>query len=410
MRKKRVLALGVALLVAAGVYAWRAGRGKLPEVRVAKAEVRLFEDKVLVQGRVEAENEQDVVAPFAARLERLEVREGTPVAPGSLLGELASEDLEDRLREAAAAVEVAEAELAAARRPASAAEVRAAEAALAAARLEAEAARKKRERYAFLRAQGAVPEAEYEAVEATAERALAELRAAEARLSSLQNPSPQELRVREARLAQARAAYESARRQLEEARLVAPVRGVVLAVFARPGDFLQPGAPVVRVGDPGKLRVVAALGEQDAAGVKAGQEARVQWVGAPERVFKGRVLLVAPAVEEEPGEGGERVVKAYLEPEDGSRLPPGATVDVYIYRVPPRRAVLVPNDALLREGGRSYVWVVRGDRVWRREVVPGGANELYTEVRKGLRGGELVVLSPPGLRDGQEVRLAGVKK
>ena len=68
-------------------------------------------------------------------------------------------------------------------------------------------------------------------------------------------------------------------------------------------------------------------------------------------------------------------------------------------------AVLVPP-AAVREGGR--VFVVEEGRARARAVRLGVQGPQAVEVRSGLLAGEVVVLDPPpGLGDGQAVRLRG---
>jgi multidrug efflux pump subunit AcrA (membrane-fusion protein) len=68
--------------------------------------------------------------------------------------------------------------------------------------------------------------------------------------------------------------------------------------------------------------------------------------------------------------------------------------------------VFVPAADVRDEAGRQVVWVVRGDRVERREVVAGPVTGDRREIRSGLSGGEQVVVAgAEGLEDGARVRV-----
>jgi multidrug efflux pump subunit AcrA (membrane-fusion protein) len=68
----------------------------------------------------------------------------------------------------------------------------------------------------------------------------------------------------------------------------------------------------------------------------------------------------------------------------------------------------VPESALLREGERSWVWLVRDGRVERRELRVGAAADGRVPVDEGLAGGDVVVVDPPKrLREGAAVSLEG---
>lgn len=333
--------------------------------------------------------------------------EGDRVAEGQVLFELDTFEQENRVREAEAALKVAEAELARAQKPARPEEVAAAEAEYDWLQTQAENARRNYERYRYLFEQGAVPAAEFEAAEASYRKAEADLKAAASRLERLRSGDPEEIRVIAARVEQARASLQSARALLEKGQLRAPGGGIVLQKYADEGDYLQPGSPVLTIGDPENLQVVADLSEQDVAGVTPGQEVEVRWAGDPGKIYRGEVASVAPGVTRGTMRENENVVKVYITlKEVGTGLKPGANVDLTIYRVRPRRSLLVPNEAVIELDGKKAVFVVEGRKARRRAVDVGHSNELYTEIKSGVKAGELVVLAPEGLQDGQQVRVS----
>ena len=402
------LVLGGLLLTVAVITAavWRGFHGAAAEVKVAVAEERLFEDKVLAAGEVETTRRAVVVAPFAGRLLSLKAQEGDSVTAGQVLGELDAADVKDQVKEAEAALAAAEAELAAALEPGTPVEIAQAEAALAAAKAAAEAAAKKLERYHYLFEQEAASQAELEAAEIEYEQARAEMAAAEARLKGLTEADERTLAVYRARVRQALAAAESARRLLEKARLTAPIAGTVLETRVKEGDYLQPGTPVLTIGDPAQLQVVAELSEQDVRGIAPGQEVEIRWIGDPEKTWEGEVFRVAPAVTKKLEREVEKIVRVYVTLKEGGLLP-GATVDTVIHRVKPHEALLVPTEAVVEVDGKKVIFTVERGKARKRTVTAGGANELYTVIRQGLEAGAMVILDPEELKDGQPVRATG---
>jgi hypothetical protein len=68
--------------------------------------------------------------------------------------------------------------------------------------------------------------------------------------------------------------------------------------------------------------------------------------------------------------------------------------------------VLVPGEALVRDGATTRVWVVESGKLASREVVLGREQGDRFEVERGLSGGESVVLAPSGsLQSGAKVRI-----
>ena len=86
-------------------------------------------------------------------------------------------------------------------------------------------------------------------------------------------------------------------------------------------------------------------------------------------------------------------------------LLPGTSADVEVILDSRADVLRVPTPALL-EGSRAYV--VAGGRIAERTISPGLKNWDWTEVRSGLKPGDLVVtsLDLQGLTPGREVRVA----
>jgi hypothetical protein len=73
--------------------------------------------------------------------------------------------------------------------------------------------------------------------------------------------------------------------------------------------------------------------------------------------------------------------------------------------VAPRR-VMVPSAAVGQGSEGARVWVVENGRVSARAVDVGATRGDQVEIRRGLNGGESIVLgAPAGLKDGARVRV-----
>lgn len=225
---------------------------------------------------------------------------------------------------------------------------------------------------------------------ATAQSALASAQAA------------QEVRLRELESAQAALIQPG----LDEGRgtgccieVRAPVNGRVLRIMVESEQVVQPGTPLVEVGDPGRLEVVVDLLSRDAVRVEPGAPAIVDGWGGP--ALQGRVVRVEPTaftrvsalgIEEQ----RVRTVIALLEPEAyRGRLGHNFRVVARISVWQADDVVQVPLGALFREGGEWAVFVVDGeDRARTRRVALGERTMQTAQVLEGLEPGERVVLHP----------------
>jgi multidrug resistance efflux pump len=129
----------------------------------------------------------------------------------------------------------------------------------------------------------------------------AALALAEARLADLlAGPTPEEITVAEARLHLAQAQEQALRHQMERLQILAPAGGVVLARLVEPGETVQPGVALLRLGDLTQLRLVLYVPEPRLGEVKLGQQVQVTVDAYPSRTFAGRVQRIADQAEYTP--------------------------------------------------------------------------------------------------------------
>ena len=394
MKKKIAVVLGLALIVAVIVGAViKSNSESVVEVKTAEAKTMEYEDKVLATGKVEVLGSVDVASTLTvpAKL-ALKVEEGDQVSKGQVLAELDVTEQKQQLADAEKALDAAESALANAKKVKD--EAAAAQKKLAAAQQKLETVQKLVAENKASQEELAAAQQEFAAAQQA--QSAAEMKAQFTDISSL-----------EMQVEQARSAVDTARSAVEKGKIKSPIDGVVLQVHVKSGSYAQMGAPILTVGNPDQLQVVANLSEQDIRGVKTGQEVEVRWAGAPEQVVKGKVDRIAPTVSSPEMGQTETYIKVYITIDDGAALKPGATVDVVIYRVKPRQSLLIPNEAITEEGETKSVFVVDNGTAKKVTVQTGHSNELYTEINGGIKANTKVVLEPKDIKDGQKVRLTG---
>jgi multidrug efflux pump subunit AcrA (membrane-fusion protein) len=93
--------VGAVLIIAVvAVSAHRALSAPTVNVKTAVVEMRIFEDDALVTATVESLQQEQIVAPFNARLVRYDVAEGDRFSAGQVLAEMDIGDVEKQAREA----------------------------------------------------------------------------------------------------------------------------------------------------------------------------------------------------------------------------------------------------------------------------------------------------------------------
>jgi HlyD family secretion protein len=337
-----------------------------------------------------------VSAPVAGRVLRIELEPGDRVDRGDVVARLDAAPpplLDARSRdEAEAAVARARAALGAAQ----ADEQRAREA-LAQAQREFERAQR-------LAAGGALPAQERDVRETdlrlageaantaayAAKAAAAELRAAEAHAAS---PTR----------APARATVIAVR---------APAAGVILRRLRESESTVPAGEPLVEVGDPAQLEIVADLLSTDAVRIRPGARAIVERWGSDEGL-DATVRRIEPAgftkvsalgVEEQ----RVNVILDLARPDDeDAALGDAYRVELRIVVWEAADVLQVPTSALFRSGGRWAVFAVRDGKAHLTTVEIGRQTGREAEVIDGLEEGAVVIVHPPdSVADGIRVAVA----
>ncbi len=221
-----------------------------------------------------------------------------------------------------------------------------------------------------------------------------------------------------AQLESARAQTALAAANFENTRIRAPFEGTVLRKDAEVGEIVAPSSAgggltrtaIVTMADLATLEVEVDVSEAYIARVRNGQPGRVTLDAYPDTSFAARVRQVVPTADRQ--KATVQVKVSILDrdprilPEMGAKVTFANEAGSGPTAAAPRR-VLVPEAAVVRGGGTASVWIVVDGRARARTVDLGPARDSSVEVRRGLDGGEQVVVQPPpGIKDGARVRAA----
>lgn len=227
-------------------------------------------------------------------------------------------------------------------------------------------------------------------------------------------PRREQIDAQRALLRQAEGGLALAKIDLANTVIRAPIDGTVLERNVEVGEFVTTGFVgdrgargfVVSLADLQDLEVELDIAQNDFARVALGQPAVVTTDAYPDRRYSGVVSLISPEANRQKATVEVRVkVKnpdELLKPNMNATvafLRPGAALPAT--RAVQRTPVRIPRSALL-DG--SSVLVVEANRVERRSVVLGDDDGKLVEIRRGLAGGELLVLDPAAVAPGTPVR------
>ena len=254
--------------------------------------------------------------------------------------------------------------------------------AVTAARARAQQTAQDEARYRDLRGTGAISASAYDQAKAAFDAAQAQLRAAEADADVANNAT-------------------------RYAELVADGDGVVMETLAEPGQVVAAGQPVVRLAHAGRREAVIQLPETLRPAIGSVAQATL---------FGGSGVTVPATLRQlsDAADPRTRTYEArYVLQGALADAPLGATVTLQLpdTRSSAQGALQVPIGALLDTGKGPGVWVIGGKpaKVAWRPVTVERLDDDSARVAGDLKPGERVVaLGAQLLRDGEQVRTAGV--
>jgi HlyD family secretion protein len=386
LKNKKLIAsvLVVAAIVAVAVWP------QSMEVAVVRAERGPMQVTVDEDGETRVRDRFLVTAPVSGRVQRIEIEPGDQVVRGkTVLARITPAEsplLDPRTRgELSAAVEAGTAAVGQAR-----AERQRAVTSL-------DRARSTLRRQQELMKAGAISSDALEAAETAVASAEDAVRAAE----FAERRAEGELQLARARLA----APNTAGRSVD---VVAPIDGTILKRLRESEGVVPVGEPLLEIGEPGRMEIVADLLSTDAVRVQPGAAVLIeQWGGG--HTLHGRVRRIEPSgfmkvsalgVEEQ----RVNVIIDFTDPAEAARLGDGYRVEVRIVLWKDDDVLKVPVGGLFRQGEGWAVFVVEDGRVRRQSVQLGQRNETDGQIISGLEAGALIVLHPPDtLTDGTRV-------
>jgi len=181
--------------------------------------------------------------------------------------------------------------------------------------------------------------------------------------------------------------------------ITAPADGVVLSVAMISQRPVTAGAPLLSIGDPKNLELVADILSNDGVRLSPGALAYVdRWGGGGQ--LKARLDRIEPKARTKVSALGieEQRVDVYLTltspPEEHLTLGDGFAVFLRIVEWRDDDVIQIPLSAIFRQEENWAVFVANDGIAEQRSVVLGRRNEQMTEVNEGLVVGEKVVTHP----------------
>jgi HlyD family secretion protein len=214
------------------------------------------------------------------------------------------------------------------------------------------------------------------------------------------------------------------------AKLTAPIAGVITEKVTEPGNLVQPGNEILKIGDFSRAKVLVQVSELELGKIQLGQSVEVSLDAFPNKKYTGKVIRISPAAD-----ATARLVPVEVEiPNTDGKIGSGLLARVNFQSTTQQRVVIPQTAIQQRRGGATpteasgntsapsptdretpnqnrngTVFVITNTdgkpKVTARSVTLGERADSKVEILSGLQAGEsYVVRSGKPLKDGEVVR------
>jgi HlyD family secretion protein len=453
-----LMGLMAASILAVGGATYTAINVRTPKVNLDKLTVPVQAQNLTVRitanGSVVPIQSVNLSPNTAGRLAQLSVEQGDQVQKGQIVARMEDADVKARVAQARANLSKAQASLAEAQAGSRPEEIRQAQARLSQAQARLEEARVgnpseidqaraqvkaaqsrlglaqvRADRYRNLSAQGAVALDKRDEALTEERNARAVLDEAQQRLQKVQSGTRPEINQLEAavaevqaelqrlqngqrpeQIAQLKAVVEAAEAelqavqvQLQDTVITAPFSGIVTQKYATEGAFVTPttsassttsatSTSIIAIAKG--LEILAKVPEVDIGQIKPGQSVEIVADAFPDKVFKGRVKLVAPeAVVEQNVTSFQVRVELLMGQKE---LRSGMNVNLTFLGEQMNNALVVPTVAIVTQDGKTGVLLPDSDNKPNfQPVTIGSSLQNQTQILDGLKQGQRVFIDLP---------------
>ena len=327
-----------------------------------------------------------IAARTQGRVDKIILRPGAVVEPGSLILELSNPDVVSNAANAESQLRAAEAQLANLRVQLES-QLLASEATAARAKSNFETTKLRADVQQELFRDGLVSELDLKLAQATAADGATSNKIEQKRYAFAQESIKPQLAVQEAEVERLRSGAKLRQEELEALKVRASMAGVLSALPVEVGAQVQPGTNIARVADPSKLKAEIRIAETQARDIAFGQIAQIDTRNG---IVEGRVARIDPAVQ-----NGTVLVDVTIVNELPRGARPDLSVDGTIELERLNDVIFVGRPAFGQE--KSTVGIFRlaegsNDAV-RTQVQLGRSSVNTIEILSGLQPGDKVILS-----------------
>ncbi|WP_447980421.1 efflux RND transporter periplasmic adaptor subunit [Candidatus Nitrospira bockiana] len=190
--------------------------------------------------------------------------------------------------------------------------------------------------------------------------------------------------------------------RLEKTKILAPFSGHLGIRRVSPGEYVEPGQDLVTLEDLDTLHIDFKVPQTFLSRLSVGQEVRLFTDAYADEEFSGTISALSPRIDE-----ANRAVPVQARVRNPSgKLRPGLFANVTVLLDRNDHALLIPEESVIPQGARTYVYRVVNQTARLTEVELGARERGLVQVLDGLQAGDVVVRTGQHkLQEGMRVRI-----
>lgn len=407
--KRKIIGIGIAVVILAGLGAFIASRNNAIEVNSSAVMLGHIAEYVEDLGVVKSKNHENIYTPVSGRVNEVMVDIGDKVKKDDTLLKLDEDQLERQIAELEAQRANILAQYEEVKKPIDSRSIK---------KLELEIADMERKLknseesvidMKLLLETGAVSNDEYENAIRSLDTERSDLAKTKLDLELLKKPLSANIAAQyEAQLKQLDIQREELMDIDEDLAIIAGTNGTVLRKDVEKGSFLQAGMLVMEIVDVDNLYIESDILVGDIGSIKEGLEVVISSKDLGIDHLAGKVTKIHPNAFSKVSDLGveQKRIKVDIDILDpATNLKPGYDLDIKIITNSKENALQIPENAVFTMDKKDYVFVDDNGKAKLREIERGLESDRQVEVLSGLEEGEIVILSPDSdLEDGARIK------
>lgn len=175
--------------------------------------------------------------------------------------------------------------------------------------------------------------------------------------------------------------------QIRDARILAPISGVVVKKDAVAGEFVNTGAPIATIVDHARMKATVMVSEREVYKLRPGMTVPVRCDIYPDVALSSKIRYISPQGDQ----NHNYAVELTLQNSGRTPLKAGTFIRAEFDLRSGGEVLQVPKTALVEGAKNPFVFLVKGNRAEMRRLVLGRETGNSVEVIDGLKEGEQVI-------------------